>query len=177
MKIAFGEGVWDASNDMPNPTFWGDRALLGILGVALALRLTWALSIPVVPLSDSMAYLVFAKSLVAGLGYAWADGTLTAYWPPGTSFIYAALFWLFGESFTPIVVLNLVAGIVLVYLGFRLARLFYGRLVGLLAAAMLAVFEKSKPKPVHFVAFGLLVAIAFCIRPTANSLLLILPVL
>lgn len=205
MRTVFGEVARHASTRIAEPAFWQDRALLAILGIALALRLLWALVIPVMPLSDSMAYLVFAKSLVAGNGYAWADGTLTAHWPPGTSFLYAALFSLFGESFKPVVVLNLVAGIAVVYLGFRLARLFYGRQVGLLAGAMLAVwplliqftsilaseilfmvpvllamlvvFETSKPKPAHFVIFGVLVAIASYIRPTAIPLLVILPVL
>lgn len=35
------------------------------------------------------------------LRLAWADGTLTAFWPPGTSFIYGALFSLFGPASAP----------------------------------------------------------------------------
>ncbi|MFP8833722.1 ArnT family glycosyltransferase [Hydrogenophaga sp. XSHU_21] len=205
MKIAIGKGIGHTLNNVTEPSFWRDRALLSVLGIAFALRLLWALSVPVVPLSDSAAYLVLAKSLAAGNGYAWADGTLTAFWPPGTSFLYAALFRVFGESFAPVIALNLLAGMAVVYLGFRLARLLYGRPVGLLAATMLAVwpllvqfttilasevlfmvpvllamlivFEASKPKLVHFVSFGLLVAIASYIRPTAIPLVVIVPVL
>lgn len=188
-----------------NVRFLQDRPLLAILALALALRLLWALGIDVVPVSDSAAYLALAKSLAEGRGYAWADGTLTAFWPPGTSFLYGGLFWLFGQRSEPIVALNLAAGVAVVYLGFRLSRLFYGRHVGLLAAgllavwplliqfttimaseilflvpvlmAMLVVFETRSPRPWHFVWFGFLVAVASYIRPTAIPLIVILPVL
>jgi 4-amino-4-deoxy-L-arabinose transferase-like glycosyltransferase len=188
-----------------NVRFLQDRPLLAILALALALRLLWALSIDVVPVSDSAAYLALAKSLAEGRGYAWADGTLTAFWPPGTSFLYGGLFWLFGQRFEPIVALNLCAGVAVVYLGFRLSRLLYGRLVGLLTAgllavwplliqfttilaseilflvpvlmAMLTVFETRSPKLGHFIWFGFLIAVASYIRPTATPLLVILPVL
>lgn len=193
------------STDSDPIRFFQDRPLLAILTLAFALRLLWALFIAVVPVSDSAAYLALAKSLAEGRGYAWADGTLTAFWPPGTSFLYGGLFWLFGQRFEPIVALNLMAGVAVVYLGFRITRLLYGRPVALLAAALLAVwplliqfttilaseilflvpvlmatlvvFETRSPKPWHFIGFGFLVAVASYIRPTATPLLVILPVL
>lgn len=180
-------------------------ALWAILLMAFALRLAWALAVPVVPVSDSQAYLVLAQSLAAGKGYAWADGTLTAFWPPGTSFIYGALFSLFGPGFGSIVALHLVAGVALVYLGYRLAAALFDQRVAIWAAALLAawplliqfttilaseilflvpvlaamllVIETRSPRWPHWLAFGALLAVATYIRPTATPLIVLLPLL
>jgi 4-amino-4-deoxy-L-arabinose transferase-like glycosyltransferase len=182
-----------------------EQLLFGVLALAFLLRLIWALLIKVDPVSDSYAYFVLAQSVAQGSGYAWADGTATAYWPPGTSFIYGALFMVFGVSFAPIVALHLAAGVAVVYLGYRLSELVFNKSVALLTALLLAVwplliqfttilaseilflvptlwaavlvFEHRKPGWHHHALFGALLAVAAYIRPTALPLLLLIPML
>lgn len=89
------------------PLFWG-----------VLLRLVWAWVVPVHPVSDSGMYWTFAQNIANGVGYAFEDGSLTAYWPVGTSAIYAFCIWLFGPDFSHVVALNLciaVASMVLTY--------------------------------------------------------------
>lgn len=83
------------------------KAFFSILLLALILRLIWAFYIPVIPVSDSAMYDVFALSISQGNGYAFPQGNLTAYWPVGTSAIYGALYYLFGHTYTAIVTFNL----------------------------------------------------------------------
>jgi hypothetical protein len=80
--------------------------------VGLVLRLLWIAVIPVSPLSDGIAYWEFARSLASGHGYAYPDGSLTAYWPVGTSAVYALGQLALGPGFLSVLVIN-----VLVYLG------------------------------------------------------------
>jgi len=93
-----------------------------VLTVALVLRVIWGLAIPVIPLSDSHAYDVFAQNVALGYGYGWTPGHLTAYWPPGTSAIYALCFKVFGHQYMPIVLLQAVVGVGIVALSIALAR-------------------------------------------------------
>ena len=180
-------------------------SLFTILALGFLLRLAWALTIDVVPVSDSAAYLVLAQSVAAGKGYAWADGTLTAFWPPGTSVIYGALFAVFGAGYWPVITLHLFAGTAVVYLGFRLASAIFNPTVAIVAACFLAlwplliqfttilaseilflvpvllaillVVESDAPKLRHYLLFGALLALATYIRPTAIPLIVIIPVL
>jgi hypothetical protein len=92
-----------------------------VLLIGLILRVLWALAVPVVPSSDSFMYDAFAKSLAAGQGYAYADGQLTAYWPVGTSAVYAAFYSVFGHGYVPIVVFNLLLGLALIWLTWQIA--------------------------------------------------------
>ncbi len=182
-----------------------EHLLFLVLTLGFVLRLIWALLIKVDPVSDSYAYFILAQSVAQGSGYAWADGTATAYWPPGTSFIYAALFKVFGVGFAPIVVLHLMAGVVVIYLGYRLSLLVFNKPVALLAALILAVWplliqfttilasevlflvptlwaavlvlEDRKSGLHRYVLFGALLAVAAYIRPTALPLLFIIPFL
>jgi hypothetical protein len=59
------------------------RSLLIVLLIALILRVIWAFIVPVVPLSDSYAYDVFARNLASGVGYGWGPGNLAAHWQFG----------------------------------------------------------------------------------------------
>lgn len=184
---------------------WRGQPLLLILAVALAVRVLWALAVPVMPVSDSAAYLELAQSVAAGRGFAWANGAMTAFWPPGTSFVYGAVFWLFGDGYGPIVLVNLLAGMAVVFLAYRAARALYGEAVALWTAGILAVwplmiqfttimaseilflvpvlaalvlvFECKHPRWWHFVGFGLLVAAASYVRPTAIPLIVLIPLL
>lgn len=81
---------------------WWWPLLLG-----LALRLCWMAWVPVQPVSDSHIYWAFATSIHEGKGYAYPDGTLTAFWPVGTSAFYAGGMALLGEGFRSALYLNL----------------------------------------------------------------------
>jgi len=83
------------------------QSLAWPLLVGLALRALWAVLVPVKPMADGNMYWTFAQSIANGLGYAYPDGALTAYWPVGTSAFYALGFHVFGASFTVAVVFNL----------------------------------------------------------------------
>jgi 4-amino-4-deoxy-L-arabinose transferase-like glycosyltransferase len=108
--------------------------------VGFLLRLLWALVVPVIPVSDSFIYQTFAESLAAGNGYAFADGKLTAYWPVGTSAVYATLFFLFGQGYLPIVVLNLILGVALIWLSGQLAARLFDNRVAVLTAWIVALW-------------------------------------
>src|SRR5690349_4892307 len=79
-----------------------------IMVLAMALRIAWGFTIPVVPLSDSRAYDILARSLAEHGAYSLGRGQLTAYWPPGTSAVYAALYIVFGRDFSFIVASNVI---------------------------------------------------------------------
>jgi 4-amino-4-deoxy-L-arabinose transferase-like glycosyltransferase len=85
-------------------------------------------------------YQTFADSLIAGKGYAFADGSLTAYWPVGTSAVYAALFHLFGHGYTPIVVMNLFLGVCVIWLSGQLAARLFDTRVAVCAAWLVALW-------------------------------------
>lgn len=115
------------------------RAVAVVL-LALAVRTLWALLIPVAPLSDSVAYDILARNVAAGIGYAFEAGHPTAYWPVGTSAVYALLYRLFGVGYAPIVVLNVLLGGLTVLLVMTLTERWYGRRAGLWAGLCLALW-------------------------------------
>ena len=65
------------------------RGALAVLAAGMALRLIWALLIPVDPVSDSAAYETFAWTLVNDGVYGWSADQPSAYWAVGTSAIAA----------------------------------------------------------------------------------------
>jgi 4-amino-4-deoxy-L-arabinose transferase-like glycosyltransferase len=111
-----------------------------ILTISFLLRVTWSLLIPVLPISDSGVYDLFARTIVEHGVYGWTADQPTAYWPVGTSAIYAAFYWLFGQSFTPIIILNIVLSTSIVGLTMRLGRTFFGEPVALIAGAIIAIW-------------------------------------
>lgn len=108
------------NRNSPVPALWTRPVL--IIGVALLLRLAWAACVPVDPVSDGVLYDAFARSIVAGHGYAFADGTLTEYWPVGTSATYALLYLIFGVRPWVVPVFQAFLGAYIVYLTWRLAH-------------------------------------------------------
>lgn len=116
------------------------RSMLKLLLLAFALRLVWALLIPVVPESDGHAYDRFARTLVEHGVFGWTKDDPFAFWPPGTSMLYAAVYWVAGFDYRYIVAVNLVLALALVALTVRLASRFYGPAVGFWSGAVVAVW-------------------------------------
>jgi 4-hydroxybenzoate polyprenyltransferase/phosphoserine phosphatase/4-amino-4-deoxy-L-arabinose transferase-like glycosyltransferase len=116
------------------------RRLIGLVALALALRILWALAVPVRPVSDSAAYDVFARGLAAGQGYGWKAGEPSAYWPVGTAAAYGALYAVFGVSPIPVVIFNLLLGGALVLLTALIAREWFGERAGLIAGLATALW-------------------------------------
>jgi len=174
-----------------------------IMLMALALRILWACLVHVEPVSDSIMYDAFAKSISSGYGYAFPDGMLTAYWPVGTSAVYAFLYSLFGVSFLSIIILNLVIGISIVWLTYTIALRYFGRTTAIissliiclwpmliqyttiLASELLFIFflllaiyiwgnQKISLIP-RSILWGAFICAASFIRPIANPLLVLFP--
>jgi 4-amino-4-deoxy-L-arabinose transferase-like glycosyltransferase len=114
--------------------------LTWVLAAALVLRIGWALLVPVIPVSDSAAYDTFARNLVEHGVYGWTPHEPFAFWPPGTSFLYAAVYKLFGYAHTNIVLLNLLCSIGVIVSSARVAARFFGAQVAVWTAAVLAVW-------------------------------------
>jgi hypothetical protein len=112
-----------------------------VAALAVVLRGAWALMVPVIPLSDSHAYDVFARNLAAGLRYGWDGVNPSAYWPVGTSFVYSLVYRAFHPDawgYAPVAVLNLVLGTAMVALGMAVAHRWFGRMVAIATGLMLA---------------------------------------
>jgi len=116
------------------------RAAIAVLSVAAILRIAWASLVRVSPVSDSAAYDAFARNIAAGNGFCWTPGTPTAYWPVGTSAIYALLYLLFGYSYIPIVILNIVLGVSIVALTISLSRHWLTSTAAIAAGALMAIW-------------------------------------
>lgn len=116
------------------------RVLLALLALALGVRVVWALLIPVVPESDSHAYDVFSRTLAQHGVFGWTKEAPLAFWPPGTSMVYAALYWLAGFDYVNIVAFNLLLGVALVLYTVRVATRFHGAPVGLWSGMVIALW-------------------------------------
>ena len=114
------------------------KIAIAILVVAFALRVMWCAVIPVIPMSDPKAYDLLARTLADYGVYGWSVDRLSAYWPPGTSAMYAALYRTFGQSYNPVAIVNVIlsTGIVglTMWLGWRLFDAQTGLFAGLLMA-------------------------------------------
>ncbi len=111
--------------------------LLAVL-TSLALRLLWGVSVPIVPVSDSAAYEVFARNIALGNGFGWEPNQPTAYWPVGAPAIYGLLFWMFGQSYAAVMVLQVIVGVAVVALAIALARKWFGETVAVATGWILA---------------------------------------
>jgi hypothetical protein len=111
-----------------------------ILGVALVLRVAWAVAVPVEPVSDSHIYDLLAQNIVNGTGFGLGPGDPNAYWAPGAPFVYAVLFFLFGHSYMPIVILNIALGVFVVAAAMRLAARWFDAQVGMMTGLILALW-------------------------------------
>jgi 4-amino-4-deoxy-L-arabinose transferase-like glycosyltransferase len=110
-----------------------------IIFTALLIRIIWVVaSGPITPVSDCYAYDTFAQNLASGDGYGWHANALTTYWPPGTSFVYSIFYRLFGHTYLPIVIFNLLLSVVIVWATMQLAERWFSHRVALFAGLLLA---------------------------------------
>jgi len=109
-----------------------------VLLVAFALRLVWALLVPVIPQSDAAMYDSFAREILAGHGYVFPGGRETAYWPVGASALYAVAYAIFGTGGLGVAVFNVAMGTAMAGLGYGIARLRFGERAGLIAGLLIA---------------------------------------
>ena len=116
------------------------KIAFAILGIAFVLRLTWAALVPVVPMGDGVAYNALAHTLAHRGVYGWDAVSPSAYWPPGTSAVYAALYVIFGETFGPIVILNSILSLSVIALTMWLGNMFIGKPAGSLAGFLMAIW-------------------------------------
>jgi 4-amino-4-deoxy-L-arabinose transferase-like glycosyltransferase len=128
-------------------------ALCVIVGVAALLRLWWIayvdVSAPTVwqQSGDQFSYYHYGREIAEGRGYvSYITGTPTAYYPIGFPAILAALFFVVGNTPLPdnyVLAANLLhvaVGTASVVLAYLIGRALFGRLSGLIAAGIIAVF-------------------------------------
>ncbi|MDS9468641.1 glycosyltransferase family 39 protein [Paracoccus sp. MBLB3053] len=118
-----------------------DRDLAWLLAIGLALRIIWALMVPVEPVSDSWAYANFARNIVEHGVYGGQPDQPSAYWAVGPAAITAATFLIFGtESFVGVVLLNLLAGALIILLIYRIGEIWYDQRTATIAALIAALW-------------------------------------
>ena len=101
------------------------RHTLLLVFLAVVIRVIWVLWVPIIPISDSHAYDIFAQNIVEHGVYGWKADEPSAYWPVGTSAIYAVVFAIFGHLYWPIAVLNIVFTVAIMVATMRIARYLY----------------------------------------------------
>lgn len=117
-----------------------DRPIWLILGLACLLRLSWALLVPVDPVSDSAIYDIFAREIAGGRGYSFPDGSPTVYWAVGAPALYGAGYWLVGPIPASVVSINLALGIAFVAGMYWLALNYFDPGIAILAATFVALW-------------------------------------
>ncbi len=126
-------------------------ALLAVVAVGAVLRIAWAVRMKQpVELRDPVLYLILADHLAAGDGFRYgfeADQGLTAYYPPGYPLMLGGAAWLARlvlpgtvSAFDVAVWLNVALSVATIGLVFVLGRRLAGPAVGLVAAAIWAVW-------------------------------------
>jgi 4-amino-4-deoxy-L-arabinose transferase-like glycosyltransferase len=116
--------------------------------VATALRLAWILYAAREPhgFHDPTLYGVFAGRIAHGAGYTMANGEATAYYPVGYPAALGAVVWFVGLTPLPenipstAAVFNLVLGVGTVALTFEVGRRLFDNRIGLLSAALVALW-------------------------------------
>jgi 4-amino-4-deoxy-L-arabinose transferase-like glycosyltransferase len=155
----------DRNEIRPNKDAWGrdlrwscSRVLLVLMVMGLAFRIAitilGGLATPPRPGSDSSEYDSYAWNLAQGRGYSGIspdvkkpDGQLlehpTAYRSPGTSVLWAGLYWSFGHRYGVVRLLQCVLDTLTILLIYGIGRKCFGDTVALLAAAIYAVWPAA----------------------------------
>ena len=116
------------------------RRLFVVIGIALLLRIVWAMLIPVVPESDGHVYDLLARNLLNHGVFGWTKDEPFAFWPPGTSLFYAAVYRVAGFDHLNVVVANLALTVGMLVCTARVAARFFGARVALWSVAVLAAW-------------------------------------
>lgn len=126
------------------------QGLLVIVGIGAVLRVLWALKAQhPVELRDPVLYLILADHVAAGDGFRYgfeADQGVTAYYPPGYPLALGAVLWVVrllpGDvtAFDVAVWFNVALSVATIGLVFVLGRRLAGDRVGLVAAAIWALW-------------------------------------
>lgn len=162
-RICFAKGLMKKNS----------RYYFAILALALVLRITWAIAVPVQPFSDPLGYDAIARNIVSGGGFGFQPGVPTAHWVPGPPFVFAFFYFVFGHTYIPIVVLNIALGVFMVAAAMRLAEWWFDRRVSLVTGLLLAIwlnlieFTTLLASELLFCAL-LLGALLAWMHPTAN---------
>jgi len=115
--------------------------LRNILLLAFCLRAIWALLIPVIPISDSNAYDIFATNIWLHGTYGWEPDKPYSYWPVGTSALYSVFYMVFGHVYWPIVIFHIAISLGIIWFSARLCQLvFQSEKITLLSSFALAVW-------------------------------------
>ena len=114
-----------------HPLFWW------ILLAGMALRILWALAVPVIPVSDSAAYDQFARNIAEHGVYGWTPDQPSAYWAVGAAAMIAFTY-LFTDGYGGVVILNLIAGLIIIVLTPVLTARWLGPRVAIPAMALVA---------------------------------------
>ena len=112
--------------------------IVAILGVALCVRVAWVVLVPNAQYSDSVWYEAAAANLAATNTYG-PDGP-SAWFPPGYPFFLAAIYKLAGHSELAGKLGNVGISVALTGFTYLLGRLVLGEAVGLVSAALVAVW-------------------------------------
>jgi 4-amino-4-deoxy-L-arabinose transferase-like glycosyltransferase len=129
---------------------WADahlRWLVALILVGLTLRFAWVVAVNPDPLDgrwdDTVFYDGSAKGLAEGRGYLNFEQKPTAHWPIGYSGLIAPLYFVFGRNILAPKVLNVLLGAATVLAVYVLGARLFDRRVGLVAAALLALFPSQ----------------------------------
>ena len=118
--------------------------MLAVVAVAVALRVAAVLLVEVDPRArwgfDMSWYDGVARRLLAGFGYVGVDWAPTAHWPPGYPLLLAGVYWLFGPSLLAAKLANVLLSAATIVLTWRIGCELGRPRVGLVAAAILALF-------------------------------------
>lgn len=116
------------------------------------------------PVSDGIMYHQLARSLIEVGTYSYADGTATAYWPPGYPLLLCGLYTL-GFSLLAVKLFQVALGLISVWLAFLIGCRLAGTKAGLWTSLLLAVH------PYHIFYCNLILTETLFVALFAGSLL------
>jgi 4-amino-4-deoxy-L-arabinose transferase-like glycosyltransferase len=133
---------------------WARRVLLAVLAAAALARVAWGVfwaEPPTGNLTDPVLYSILADQISHGRGFTYPgeSGGATAYYPPGYPLALGAVLFLVGllpfdlSLFAVAVSFNIVLSVATVWIVFELGRRLVSVPVGLVAAAIMALWPNA----------------------------------
>lgn len=132
-------GSFSFINNFLAPRNWRNATII-VVSLSLSLRVLWALVVPMVPISDQVAYITQATTIVEHGVFGWTPDAPSAFWAVGTAGFYAGLFSIFGVSHVPIIIAQTIMGVLLVAVVMVIARRLQGETVSVVVGFLLAVW-------------------------------------